>query len=135
MVLTKAKKENSEYWSLEYGLILPDEYTVRVEPIKRDFKYYFYKPNGDIVDQYTAGHPTTLTTRSNIGKTLKSHIDVNGEASKKVIDKTFMELKLALSSFLDYYNQSIEELKKQEEQTNENERALRIENAMDFFNV
>ena len=134
MALSKGIADNTDLWSLEYGIVLPDNYTVKVEPNKKDYTYYFYKPEGSVIDQYKAGHPTTLTTRSNIGKTLRSHIDYNNKLNKKTIENTFGGLKQALSSFLDYYNETLNELKEQDKLTTEKERELRIDKALELFN-
>lgn len=112
--MTLAIKEE-ELWDVDYGIKLPDNFTIKAVPYKKKCKYYFYTPEKVEVDQFEADFPTTITERSVVGSKIKEHLNFNNTLNNRGVSKKFSDLKIALTNFVDEYVETEKRLQTLEE--------------------
>lgn len=111
-----AAPEPEKLWSLDYGIKMEDEFTIKATPFKKGCKYFFYDASKKLVSKLDGKTPLELTENSAIGKEIKKHIDPKNKYNKSTITETFSQLKIALDSFVDEYVEVETAVKKQSEE-------------------
>lgn len=111
-----AAPEPEKLWSLDYGIKMEDEFTIKATPFKKGCKYFFYDASKKLVSKLDGKTPLELTENSAIGKEIKKHIDPKNKYNKSAITETFSQLKIALDSFVDEYVEVETAVKKQSEE-------------------
>jgi hypothetical protein len=101
--MTTAAINEMELWTNEYGILLPDHWTVRAIPYKKGCKYEFYTQDKIMAEDFPAGFPLQITELSTVGRKIKEHLNPNGTLAKKGVSQKFTELKIALNNFVDEY--------------------------------
>lgn len=100
-----------DLWNFETGIILVDNFSIRVLELKKEFRYIFHNEKGIEVDNFKGDSPLELTEMSNVGKEIKKHLNPNNRFNKEAVSEDFKELKRILQDYLEEYKQNEEIIK------------------------
>lgn len=125
---------NNQNIETSHYIEFPDDYRMEVYPSKNKVIYILKDSNGNDAAKDKAVEPLMITENSNIGKTIKKHIDPDGRMSKKTLSEEFEATKKALNERFQLHqisNEKEEEKQrlhdKQEHESNLNAAKLLLE--------
>ena len=61
-----AAPEPEKLWSLDYGIKMEDEFTIKATPFKKGCKYFFYDASKKLVSKLDGKTPLELTENSKL---------------------------------------------------------------------
>lgn len=111
-----AAPEPEKLWSLDYGIDLPDKFTIKPVPAKKGCQYSFYNEEKQLINSLKGEVPLSITERSTVGVEIKKHLNPKNTLNKLGVTQLFDDLKVALNSFVDEYVEFETQVQEQTEQ-------------------
>lgn len=115
MINTKQNETEEAINTLQYGITLPDKYTIHPIPSKKNGVTYIFKdPQGDETDNFpNKVEPLSLTQLSAVGKEINDHINPGGRLAKEAVKDDFKLIKMELHEYCELYRITQENNEKQ----------------------
>ncbi|WP_296882239.1 hypothetical protein [uncultured Methanobrevibacter sp.] len=129
----EAAPEREELWNLDYGISLPDKFTVKPVPYKKGCKYDFFNEEKRLINELKGETPLSITERSTVGVEIKKHLNPNGTLNKLGVTQLFDDLKVAMNSFVDEYVEVELETQKQNEEEELAQNKQSYEEGLELF--
>ena len=130
----EAAPETETLWSLDYGIKMEDEFTIKPVPFKKGCKYYFFNENKKLINELKGDSPLSITERSAVGVEIKKHLNPEGTLNRVGVTQLFDDLKVAMNSFVDEYVEVEIETQKQNEKEEFAQNKQSYEEGLEIFN-